>query len=52
MRYLFLNLRNLAGLPDGGGVSGEVGAGVGGTVMAAVGSPHKFSSGGVVTMLV
>ena len=46
-----VNVSNLAGLPDGGGVSSEVGAGVGGTVIAAVGSPKTFRSGGVVTML-
>ena len=36
-----------AGLPDGGGVSGEVGAGVGGTVISAIGSPKTFRSRGV-----
>ena len=51
MRYLFFNIGILAGLPDGGGMSGEVGAGVGGIVMAAVGSPKTFRSGKVVTML-
>ena len=35
MMYLFFNLDILARLPDGGGVSGEVGAGVGGTAIAA-----------------
>ena len=50
-KYLFFNISNFAGLPDGGGVSGEVGTGVGGTVIAAVGSPKTFGSGGVVTML-
>ena len=48
MRYLVsLMSANLAGLPDGGGVSGEVGAGVGSTVIAAIGSPKTFRSGGV-----
>ena len=50
MRYTFFNVSNLAGLPDGGGVSGDIGAGLGGTVIAAVGSPQKFRGGGDVTM--
>ena len=51
MSYLVFSVSILAGLPDGGGVSGEVGAGVGGTVIVSVGSPQTFRSGGVVTML-
>ena len=41
----------MVGLPDGGGVSDEVGTGIGVTVIAAVGSPQTFESGGDVTML-
>ena len=48
MRYLvYLMSVVWAGLPDGGGVSGEVDAEVGGTVTAAVGSPKTFRSEGV-----
>ena len=51
MMYLFFNLGIFAGLPDGRGVSGKVGAGVCGTVIAAIGPPKTFRSRGVVTML-
>ena len=51
MGYLFFYARNLAGLPDGGGVSGEVGAGVGGTVIAEVGSPKTWTGGGFITTI-
>ena len=46
-----VNVSNLAGLPDGGGLSGEVGAGAGGTVIAAVESPKTFIIREGVTML-
>ena len=48
IRYLVSVMTAIsAGLPDGGEVSGEVGAGVGGTVIAAKETPKMFRSGGV-----
>ena len=46
MRYLVSLMSAIwAGLPDGGGVSGEIDAGVGSTVIVAIGSPKTFRSG-------